>query len=833
MSGNSVNGRVGAPFRIEITHNSETDRQNLEGMLALFQKTHGTDGAQARFEFRMKTEGKGTNKRSFLELCEQTGFGRFRESLGSRSGDRARERQEALVALANTLGEDFVNRVVNSSEGSHLEIHSALRQLIPTVDRSMARTIRNLALEFTADGTPAFEIEPTKVPNTPSLDEIMAGFNQPAEQALSEKNDRQKNKPEQPKPNPLINPRPDRRLQNRQAGHHAAVEPPKVTQPSVRPAQTTESTAGSSLQLPKEPIAKRHAAPLIGVKAATLPQAGFANVTGNSCFMNGSLKVLIASAGPQLDAHLTALSKQAEFAPNTPKGQALGAFKALVDGSRKNGVRTETLNTFQRRLGRLIDPFNNKPYFPNHRVRQQSVDAKGVTRTRDVEVNFFSVATQWSDFYGKLETIFKLDQMPHHTISVRTRRGPNDDVKRRGESAIANAERAGQTVQADAKSAGGLQEIKSARINGGYPQHLLVDSGMKNFELYTGTLSDLVKDAGFGKENSFDNNGAGYFQGTWNERLDIKADWTKTDRITIDMGRQDYKADGSVKYVIYPNGDFDTPITVPVLDQNDQQISVTLVANEILCHTGTDQAGGHYFAFIRGDDGDWYLHNDSVITRVGQIPATVNDEYFGPVQISFGVQKNNEIYTIDRGSSLDPNHQDTETISEAILESDQLASSNGPKLDQAISNDLKTIFEQHSNYTYGALAAVDAYDRLDELEELRLNSPDDYKASMDNMRAIFNSGKTLKGWLEADFPSFNFDSAESKLVADTLENALKGNPITREGYFKAALLFPEILNDAFVEMLKPSPAQLAAAERYKPTMGTIAEELNEDSDDGI
>ena len=669
MAGNSVNRTAIAPFRIEITNNQEADRKNLETMLARFQKTHGTEAAQIRFEFRLKTEGKGTDKRAYLELREQTGFGQFREAIGSRGSARTRERQEALNTLTKTLGQDFTD-IVNDirSESPQGKTSSPVTGMM-NIDRDMARAIRNLALEFTADGVPVVDIEPSNPFSAISHDQILAAFNAPTENQPILNPPTEEKKPQPQKRNPLIEPAPDRRgtpdpkmaatsnrsapkkdmrlimpapdkrPDNRQAGKQAAADWPRETLRRGEAKTTAKQTNKAPPPVPPISNPKHSAQVISGIKATTLPSAGFANVTGNSCFMNGSLKVLVASAGPQLDAHLESLATKKEFAPKTPKGEALAAFRALVEGSRKPGTRTDTLITFQRRLGRIVDPLTNTPYFPNVQSMESVTDQRGVKRQRVIEGNYFAVPRQWTDFYDKFETIFELNKMPYNGVTVRTLRGPSDEVRQQGEAAILAAESAGENINDESKSAGSLQDNVSSRINGSYDEQFLVDSGVDGFSLYTGTVADLVRDAGFGKISSFSNDGDGFFKGTWNDRVNVKADWNAIDRITIDIGRHYYKKSSALDYVIYPNGDFDSVVTVPALDTNDQETTVNLIPNEILCHTGTDQNGGHYFSFIRGADGDWYLHNDSEVTRVGQVPSTLYGEFFAPVQISFGVVK--------------------------------------------------------------------------------------------------------------------------------------------------------------------------------------------------
>ncbi len=179
MSDPSISRTKALPFRIELSSDASTNRQNLEGMIERFQQTHRTETAQARFEFRMKTVGTGTNQRSFLELREQTGFGKFREAIGSRSGGRSSERQNALIALSQTLGEEFISQIAERSQATLSGGPSPLASGLPAIDRDMAHSIRKLVFDWTVDGRPQVELYDAKPQSIFSLDSIMAAFKEP------------------------------------------------------------------------------------------------------------------------------------------------------------------------------------------------------------------------------------------------------------------------------------------------------------------------------------------------------------------------------------------------------------------------------------------------------------------------------------------------------------------------------------------------------------------------------------------------------------------------------------------------------------------------------
>ena len=43
-----------------------------------------------------------------------------------------------------------------------------------------------------------------------------------------------------------------------------------------------------------------------------------------------------------------------------------------------------------------------------------------------------------------------------------------------------------------------------------------------------------------------------------------------------------------------------------------------LLPKSFVCHEGNSINSGHYFTYVREEDGSWYKHNDSITTKVTQ-----------------------------------------------------------------------------------------------------------------------------------------------------------------------------------------------------------------------
>ena len=100
-----VTGQRAIQLKVSDEHASHPD--DIKAMFALARREFGVDASLKNFEFRLKERGG----ERFLELREQSWFGRLREKWDSRLHDRLSERRMALAKLKETFGEGLMQRL--------------------------------------------------------------------------------------------------------------------------------------------------------------------------------------------------------------------------------------------------------------------------------------------------------------------------------------------------------------------------------------------------------------------------------------------------------------------------------------------------------------------------------------------------------------------------------------------------------------------------------------------------------------------------------------------------------------------------------------------------
>lgn len=120
----NISGAVGR--RIQLNQQGQTTAFKLQELLDEAKSDPNVDRARANMEFRVKQDASG-NK--FLELREQTFFGRFKEALGIRSADRNRERQEAMEIINKAVPELKLGAGGNGNQVSRAQARAAVEAL--------------------------------------------------------------------------------------------------------------------------------------------------------------------------------------------------------------------------------------------------------------------------------------------------------------------------------------------------------------------------------------------------------------------------------------------------------------------------------------------------------------------------------------------------------------------------------------------------------------------------------------------------------------------------------------------------------------------------------
>ncbi len=316
-----------------------------------------------------------------------------------------------------------------------------------------------------------------------------------------------------------------------------------------------------------------------------IPRGGFPNVTGNSCFMNSTIKSVIASSGLALDAYLDELDASGTLGDRAP---ALNAFRNLVQASRSDiTVSNALLETFQNEMLALKKP-------------------DGSTLLSDPD--YFNIQQDANDFREVLNDTFGLDRLPGQSFEI-----------------VQTANRDGLLLAPTTLSGAGF--TLAPRDN---DLQRLAASNSQPVPLarYQGTIEGLVKEAMGEQLGEL----AGDVYRT--TRTDFQGDWSRVERIPMRLAQGDGQ-----HYFDFRPVDFDAGFKIQAMDtKSTSQHDLFLQPSEVVCHSGTDGAG-HYFTYTKAPDGNgWWLHNDSQVSWTPTIPdPSLSDVAFRPVSINFAV----------------------------------------------------------------------------------------------------------------------------------------------------------------------------------------------------
>ena len=94
-------------IRLALSDDQVTHRDDIRAMFTVAREQFGPRASLANFEFRVKESGG----ERYLELREQSWFGRLKEKWDFRLHDRLVERHQALDALQETFGDGLLRRL--------------------------------------------------------------------------------------------------------------------------------------------------------------------------------------------------------------------------------------------------------------------------------------------------------------------------------------------------------------------------------------------------------------------------------------------------------------------------------------------------------------------------------------------------------------------------------------------------------------------------------------------------------------------------------------------------------------------------------------------------
>lgn len=90
-------------------------------------------------------------------------------------------------------------------------------------------------------------------------------------------------------------------------------------------------------------------------------------------------------------------------------------------------------------------------------------------------------------------------------------------------------------------------------------------------------------------------------------------DTTRLNSLGILLPR--FRPDGTRSLARYT--EIENEIILPVFDElQNQVVEIRLRPHSIVCHRGSSRNGGHYVSYIRGEEGRWFLHNDSSVEEI-------------------------------------------------------------------------------------------------------------------------------------------------------------------------------------------------------------------------
>ncbi len=114
-------------IRLEVSEDQASHPDDIKAMFDVARQEFGPQASLKNFEFRLKESGG----HRYLELREQTWFGRFREKIESRRHDRLVERHEALDVLRDSFGVGLLHslNLLDGASPNHVQARSIVQYL--------------------------------------------------------------------------------------------------------------------------------------------------------------------------------------------------------------------------------------------------------------------------------------------------------------------------------------------------------------------------------------------------------------------------------------------------------------------------------------------------------------------------------------------------------------------------------------------------------------------------------------------------------------------------------------------------------------------------------
>ena len=139
-----VEGQRAIQFKLE--DDTSPSSGQIKDMIKLARDQFGANASLSKFEFRLKK----IDGEQYLELREQSWFGRLKEAMGKRKHERIEERHEALNLLSKSYGDGIFDVLFKDERRAQLGASSALNT------RKEARELVSLADKGILDSAPSF-----------------------------------------------------------------------------------------------------------------------------------------------------------------------------------------------------------------------------------------------------------------------------------------------------------------------------------------------------------------------------------------------------------------------------------------------------------------------------------------------------------------------------------------------------------------------------------------------------------------------------------------------------------------------------------------------------
>ncbi len=398
-------------------------------------------------------------------------------------------------------------------------------------------------------------------------------------------------------------------------------------------------TAGFHAQ-PRQGVAQFGGVSPPKLPKSEVPKSGLKNF-GNTCYLNASLKLLLATRGQGFVDHLRALGAHPEYLPTdaqvpSPFERLRQALLSLsehaLEGQSTAGDLDQLANalehpdfiamaqSFEAERQRLTQQ-RDAPG-ANRQALDQDAIAAGYTSVDDQlaaleslsQVGRFAEAkARWTDLEraGMIPDLSPGDRALARAGLLNSQQDATDFIAwLRGVLRVEIS--AGERVQAR------RVETNAQGIKKDFPSNppgallpLKVEPGMQS-----AGLPALIRRQ-FATAEQVDRGGD---IGQVTHQNELVADLSQLKQLTLSI---DSAAGQWQQRMPLSNIDFNAPITVPIVDsQSGQTVEVALRPREVVFHQGGDGAG-HYFAVSRQVDGRWTLHDDErVLPDQSRLPLS-------------------------------------------------------------------------------------------------------------------------------------------------------------------------------------------------------------------